>query len=49
MGVTIELDDELYERIRDQLEEGEEIEEFLDELVSVYETEGMFLREGYSE
>lgn len=49
MGVSIEIDEDLYERIQTQLEEGEEVEEFIEELVNVYETEGVFLREGYSE
>ncbi len=49
MRTTIEIDTDLYERIDSHLEEGETIEEFLEELVSVYETEGAFLQEGYSE
>ncbi|MGM0606296.1 MAG: DUF7557 family protein [Halobacteriota archaeon] len=49
MTHTIEISDELKDRIDDHLEEDETYEEFLSELVSVYETEGAFLREGYSE
>lgn len=49
MPTTIELSDELAERIESHREEGETVEEFLDELLSVYETEGAFMREGYSE
>ncbi len=49
MTVTVELDDELAERIEQHLEEDESYEEFIEELVSVYETEGGFLTEGYSE
>ncbi|MFB6267611.1 MAG: hypothetical protein ABEI31_08125 [Halodesulfurarchaeum sp.] len=49
MGVSIELDEELYERMEAHLEEGETMEEFIQELVSMYETEGAFIQEGYSE
>ncbi|WP_202935197.1 DUF7557 family protein [Halorussus amylolyticus] len=49
MTTTVELDDELTERIEQHLEEDESYEEFIAELVSVYETEGEFLTEGYSE
>lgn len=49
MPHTIELDDELGDRIEAHLEEGESPEEFIEELVSMYETEGTFLQEGYSE
>ena len=49
MGVTIELDEDLYERIQTHLEDDETVEEFLAELLSMYETESTFLREGYSE
>jgi ferritin-like metal-binding protein YciE len=49
MTTTLELSDELHERIESHLEEGESPEEFIEELVSMYETEGAFLREGYSE
>lgn len=49
MTQTLEISDDLWERIDDHCEEGESPEEFLEELVSVYETEGAFLQEGYSE
>jgi hypothetical protein len=49
MGTTIELDDALVERIETHLEEGESIHEFIEELVNMYETEGAFIQEGYSE
>lgn len=49
MTTTINLSDDLGERIESHLEEGETHEEFIAELVSMYETEGAFLQEGYSE
>lgn len=49
MTHTIEIGDDLWERIDTHREEGESPEEFIEELVSVYETEGAFLQEGYSE
>jgi hypothetical protein len=49
MTHTIEISDELATRIDDHLEPDETYEEFIAELVSMYETEGTFLREGYSE
>jgi len=49
MTHTIEISDELNERIDDHLEDDETAEEFIAELLSVYETEGAFLQEGYSE
>jgi len=49
MVSQIELDDELVERLERYAEEGETIQELIEELVSVYETEGAFLQEGYSE
>lgn len=49
MSQTLEIDDDLMERIESHLEEGETVEEFLDELLSMYETDGAFLQEGYSE
>ncbi|MFC7139149.1 hypothetical protein ACFQMA_04765 [Halosimplex aquaticum] len=49
MSTTIEIDDELAERIEGHLEEDETMGEFIEELVNVYETEGAFLQEGYSE
>ncbi|WP_186336447.1 DUF7557 family protein [Natrarchaeobaculum aegyptiacum] len=49
MPETIELDDDLYERIESHRDDGQSVEEFLEELVTIYETEGAFLQEGYSE
>ena len=49
MTQTLEIDDELMARLEGHLEEGETVEELIEELVSMYETEGAFLREGYSE
>lgn len=49
MPQTLEISDELADRIEAHLEEDETYEEFIEELLSVYETEGTFLREGYSE
>jgi hypothetical protein len=49
MTYTLEISDELKDRLDDHLEEGESYEEFITELVAIYETEGEFLQEGYSE
>ena len=49
MTYTLEISDELRERLEKHLEEDETYEEFITELVSMYETEGAFLQEGYSE
>jgi hypothetical protein len=49
MPVTIELDDDLHDRLESHLEEGEEVTDLIEELVSMYETDGRFLQEGYSE
>ncbi|ADB61949.1 hypothetical protein HTZ84_00190 [Haloterrigena sp. SYSU A558-1] len=49
MTHTIELSDDMKERLDSHCEEGESYEEFLEELLSIYETEGAFLQEGYSE
>lgn len=49
MTYTLEISDELRERLDVHLEEGETYEEFITELVSMYETDGTFLQEGYSE
>ena len=46
MSRTIELSDELIERLESHAEEGETIEEFIEELVAIYEQEGRFLQEG---
>ncbi|WP_174811887.1 DUF7557 family protein [Salinadaptatus halalkaliphilus] len=49
MTQTIEISDDLRERLESHCEPDESIEEFVEELVSIYETEGAFLQEGYSE
>lgn len=49
MTYTLEISDELRERLENHLEEDESYEEFIVELLSIYETEGEFLQEGYSE
>ena len=49
MTRTLEISDELKDRLDKHLEEDETPEEFIEELVSMYETEGTFLQEGYSE
>ncbi|QLG49001.1 DUF7557 family protein [Natrinema halophilum] len=49
MTYTLEISDDLKERLDSHLEEGETHEELIEELVSMYETEGTFLQEGYSE
>lgn len=49
MTHAIEISDDLKERIDSHREEGETVEEFIEELVNIYETEGSFLQEGYSE
>lgn len=49
MPQTIEISDELAERIDRHREEGESREELIEEVVTLYETEGTFLQEGYSE
>ena len=45
----IELNAELVERIDSHLEEGETREEFLEEVMEIFEAEGVFMQEGYSE
>jgi hypothetical protein len=49
MVETIEISTDLKERLERHADEGETIEELLEELVTIYETEGTFLQEGYSE
>lgn len=46
MAPTIELSDELMERLEGHLEEDETIEESVEELLAIYEQEGRFLAEG---
>lgn len=49
MPYTLEISDELKSRLDKHREEGETYEELIAELVTLYETEGTFLQEGYSE
>lgn len=49
MTHTLELSDELSKKLDRHREEGQSQEEFVAELVAMYETEGAFLQEGYSE
>ena len=49
MTQTIEISDELGQRIEDHRQEDESYEEFIAEPVSMYEMEGALLGEGYSE
>ena len=43
---TIELDEEVVQRIEAHLEDDETVSEFVEELVAIYEQEGRFLQEG---
>ncbi len=45
----LQISEELNERLDSHTEDDETIEEFIEELVSIYETEGAFLQEGYTE
>ena len=45
MSHEIELDDELVERMEAHLDEGETIQEFITELMNIYESEGRFLQD----
>lgn len=49
MTSTIEISDELAQRLDGHTEDDETVEELIEELVTMYETDGTFLREGYSE
>lgn len=46
MTRTIELSEELVQRIEQHMRDDETIEEFIQELVSIYEHEGRFTQEG---
>lgn len=46
MARTVELSDELADRMDGHLEDDETLEEFIAELVAIYEQEGRFLQEG---
>lgn len=43
---TVQLDEELIERIESHLEDDETVAEFIEEMVTIYEQEGRFLQEG---
>lgn len=43
---TIELDEEVVQRIETHLEDDETVSEFVEELIAIYEQEGRFLQEG---
>jgi len=43
---TLEIEDELMARIESHLEDGETAQEFIAEVVTIYEQEGRFLQEG---
>lgn len=49
MTHAIEISDDMKDRLDSHCEDGETPEELIEELVSMYETEGTFLQEGYSE
>lgn len=46
MARTIELSDDLAERIDDHRRDDETVEEFIEELVNIYEQEGRFTDKG---
>lgn len=46
MTATIELGEELVERLEEHLEEDESLAEFIEELVNIYEQEGRFSDSG---
>lgn len=48
MSYTIEISDELRERLDTHLEEDETYAELIEELVNIYESD-RFIQEGYSE
>ncbi|MFP4590660.1 MAG: hypothetical protein ACLFMX_02070 [Halobacteriales archaeon] len=48
MSHTIEIDDDLHERLSHHLEDDQTVEELIEELLSIYEST-RFVQEGYSE
>ena len=46
MPRTIEISEQLAERIEGRVEDDETIPELVEELVAIYEQEGRFLQEG---
>lgn len=49
MTPSIEISETQKRRLDDLLEEDETYDELIEELLNIYETEGTFLQEGYSE
>jgi hypothetical protein len=49
MPLELTLSDELAARLETHMEDDESHEEFIEELLSIYESGGRFLQEGYSE
>lgn len=49
MSPSIELSRDLLDRMDSYREDDESYEEFIEELLTIYETQGAFLQEGYSE
>lgn len=49
MTHTLEISDDLKDRLDSHCDEGQSPEELVEELLSIYETEGTFVQEGYSE
>lgn len=45
---SVDLSEDLVDRIDSHREEGESREQFLTEILDHFETEGRFLREGYA-
>lgn len=46
MARTVELDDELAERMADHCQDDQTLAEFVEELVNIYEQEGRFTDRG---
>lgn len=49
MSPTIELSEETIKQLDSHREDGESYDELVQELVSIYEEQGAFTREGYAE
>ncbi|WP_293027801.1 hypothetical protein [Natronococcus sp.] len=49
MTHTLEISDDLKDRLDSHCDEGQSPEELIEELLSIYEAEGTFMQEGYSE
>ncbi|MDY6775102.1 MAG: hypothetical protein SV253_03345 [Halobacteria archaeon] len=49
MSFEIEVSDELKERMEIHKEDGETYEEFIEELLNIYESQGSGFYEGYEE